>query len=129
MFMSIGEVAEIVDVATSTLRYYEDIGLISPPQRVNGRRRYSETILPILALIQLAKDSNFTLDEIKELLYDFPDDMPISQRWQLIAERKIAEVEALIQQAQSTKALLEESMNCEYLHFELDIALKGTTTK
>jgi len=123
MFMSIGEVAEIADVATSTLRYYEDIGLIAPPERVNGRRQYSEKVLPILALIQLAKDSNFTLDEIKELLYDFPDDMPVSQRWQIIAERKIAEVEALIKQAQSTKALLEESINCQYLHFELDIAL------
>ena len=66
MEMSIGEVAEIAEVATSTLRYYEDIGLISATRRVNGRRRYAPEILPVLALIQLAKDSNFTLDEIKE---------------------------------------------------------------
>ncbi|MEM9955599.1 MAG: MerR family transcriptional regulator [Chloroflexota bacterium] len=123
MGMSIGEVAEMMGVATSTLRYYEDIGLIAPPQRINKRRQYDEAILPILALIQLAKDSQFTLDEIKELLYDFPQDVPISHRWQIIAERKIAEVEARIREAQETKALLEESITCEYLHFELDVAL------
>ncbi|GAB5494302.1 MAG: hypothetical protein Phog2KO_45170 [Phototrophicaceae bacterium] len=125
MEMSIGEVAEIAEVATSTLRYYEDIGLISATRRVNGRRRYAPTILPILALIQLAKDSNFSLDEIKELLYDYPAEMPISERWQMIAERKIAEVEALIREAQSTKDLLQESMTCEFLHYELDIALQS----
>ena len=123
MEMSIGEVAEIAEVATSTLRYYEDIGLISATRRVNGRRRYAPTILPILALIQLAKDSNFSLDEIKELLYDYPTEMPISARWQIIAKRKITEVEALIKEAESTKALLQESMTCESLHFELDIVL------
>lgn len=122
MDMSIGEVAEIVGVATSTLRYYEEIGLIPEPQRLNGRRRYAEDILPVLALIQLAKDSNFTLDEIKELLHDFPAEMPVSERWQIIAERKIAEVDAIIQQAQSTKELLVESISCEFLHFELDEA-------
>lgn len=122
MDMSIGEVAEIVGVATSTLRYYEEIGLIPEPQRLNGRRRYAEDILPVLALIQLAKDSNFTLDEIKELLHDFPAEMPVSERWQTIAERKIAEVDAIIQQAQSTKELLVESISCEFLHFELDEA-------
>lgn len=118
--MSIGEVAEIADVATSTLRYYEEIGLIKPDRRVNGRRRYQPTILPILALIQLAKDANFTLDEIKELIHELPADMPISKRWQLIAERKISEIEAQIAAAQSTKALLEESMTCTFLHYELD---------
>ncbi len=118
--MSIGEVAEIADVATSTLRYYEEIGLLKAPPRVNGRRRFQADVLPILALVQLAKDANFTLDEIKELIYDFPTDMPISQRWQAIAERKIKEVDAIIHQAKSTKALLVESLNCTYLHYELD---------
>lgn len=120
MEMSIGEVAEIAEVATSTLRYYEEIGLIAPPKRVNGRRRFTPAILPILALIQLAKDANFTLDEIKELLYDFPAETPVSERWQTIAQRKIKEVEQMIREAESTKALLEESLNCLHLHFELD---------
>ena len=120
MEMTIGEVAEIAEVATSTLRYYEDIGLITPHRRMNGRRRYLPDVLSVLALIQLAKDANFTLDEIKELIYDFPTEMPISERWQVIAQRKIEEINQIIREAQSTKALLEESLACQYLHFEMD---------
>lgn len=121
--MTIGEVAEIAGVATSTLRYYEDIGLISPHRRVSKQRRYLPNILPTLALIQLAKDANFTLDEIKELIYDFPSEMPVSKRWQIIAARKIEEIKAAIREAQSTQALLEESLDCPYLHFEMDTDL------
>lgn len=121
--MTIGEVAEIAGVATSTLRYYEDIGLIRPHRRVSKQRRYLADVLPTLALIQLAKDANFTLDEIKELLYDFPTEMPVSERWQIIAARKIEEIKAVIREAQSTQALLEESLDCPYLHFELDTDL------
>lgn len=120
MEMTIGEVAEIAEIATSTLRYYEDIGLITPHRRINGRRRYMPNVLSVLALIQLAKDANFTLDEIKALIYDFPAEMPISERWQVIAQRKIHEINQIIRDAESTKALLEESLDCEYLHFEMD---------
>lgn len=126
MEMTIGEVAEIADVATSTLRYYEDIGLIMPHRRINGRRRYLPNVLTTLAFIQLAKDANFTLDEIKELIHDFPDEMPVSERWQQIANRKIEEIDKVIRDAQSTKALLVESLDCTYLHFELDADLKFT---
>src|SRR5689334_10269910 len=38
--MTIGEVARQVRVAASAIRYYEEIGLLPAPARVNGRRRY-----------------------------------------------------------------------------------------
>lgn len=124
MEMSIGEVAEIADLATSTLRYYEEIGLIDPPKRVNGRRRYTPDILPILALIQLAKDARFTLDEIKELIHGFSAETAVSHRWRIIADRKIDEINQVIADAQSTKQLLEESLTCTFLHYELDTDIK-----
>ena len=123
MEMTIGEVAELAEVATSTLRYYEDIGLIQPHRRENGRRRYLPDILSILALIQLGKDANFTLDEIKELVHDFPADVPVSERWRIIAERKLLEIEAVIREAQATRDLLAESLECSFLHYELDSGL------
>ncbi len=121
--MTIGEVAELAEVATSTLRYYEDIGLIQPHRRENGRRRYLPDILSILALIQLGKDANFTLDEIKELVHDFPADVPVSERWRIIAERKLLEIESVIREAQATRDLLAESLECSFLHYELDSGL------
>lgn len=118
--MTIGEVAEIIGVATSTLRYYESIGLLPAPQRVNGRRQYSAAVLPLLTMIQLAKNANFTLDEIQELIHGFPVDMPVSERWRTIAARKLREINVVIHQAQETRALLEETLYCPYLHFELN---------
>jgi MerR family redox-sensitive transcriptional activator SoxR len=67
--LTIGEVANLAGVQTSTLRYYEDIGILPAPQRVNGQRRYSREVLVVLAVIQLAKDANFSLTEIRDLLY------------------------------------------------------------
>lgn len=121
--MTIGEVAQIIGVATSTLRYYESIGLLPAPQRVNGRRQYSADVLPLLTMIQLAKDANFTLDEIQELIHGFPVDMPLSERWRAIAARKLREIDDAIRQAQETRALLEETLYCPYLHFELNASL------
>lgn len=118
--MTIGEVAEMVGVATSTLRYYESIGLLPPPRRVSGQRRYSADVLPILAIIQLAKDAHFSLDEIQELLHGFPADVSLSERWKIIASRKLREVDEIIRQAQETRALLEEALHCPYLLYELD---------
>lgn len=123
--MTIGEVAQIIGIATSTLRYYESIGLLPAPQRINGRRRYSADILPLLTMIQLAKDANFTLDEIRELIHGFTVDMSLSERWRTIAARKLREIDAAIHQAQETRALLQETLYCPYLHFELNTSLRS----
>ncbi|HLU10628.1 MAG TPA: MerR family transcriptional regulator [Oceanobacillus sp.] len=44
--LTIGEMANMIGVQTSTLRYYESIGILPPPRRVSGRRRYSRDVLP-----------------------------------------------------------------------------------
>jgi MerR family redox-sensitive transcriptional activator SoxR len=118
--LTIGEVARIAGVQTSTLRYYESIGLLPAPRRVSGQRRYSPDILPVLAVIQLAKDTHFTLDEIRALLYGPPEDTTPSQRWCLLVAGKLDEINALIAQAQERKALLEESLESAALQRELD---------
>ncbi|MBN9634276.1 MAG: MerR family DNA-binding transcriptional regulator, partial [Actinobacteria bacterium] len=42
---TIGEVSVRADVAATTLRYYEQIGLIPPPARVGGQRRYDDAVI------------------------------------------------------------------------------------
>ncbi|MFN2279344.1 MAG: MerR family transcriptional regulator [Candidatus Promineifilaceae bacterium] len=118
--LTIGEVAEATGVPTSTLRYYEKLGIIPPPQRSSGQRRYHPEVLQIMAVIQLGKDVGFSLPEIKELLYGFPEDMKPSERWKRLAQRKIAEIDEIIASAVDMKRLLESGIKCEYLHLELD---------
>ncbi len=118
--LTIGEVARMAGLQTSTLRYYESIQLLPAPRRVSGQRRYSPDVLAVLAVIQLAKDTQFTLDEIRTLLYGPPVESTPSQRWCELVLQKLDEVNALIAQTQELKALLEESLESDALQHELD---------
>jgi MerR family transcriptional regulator, redox-sensitive transcriptional activator SoxR len=118
--MTIGEIAQMAGLQTSTLRYYESIGILPPPRRVSGQRRYSLEILQILAVIQLAKEANFTLPEIRALLYDYSEYSTPSERWKQLARRKLHEVDEMIRRAQEMKQLLEEGLESEALLYELD---------
>ena len=55
---------------TSTLRYYESIGLLPAPQRVSGRRRYDAGVLQRLEIIRTAQQAGFTLAELRVLFDD-----------------------------------------------------------
>ena len=119
-WLSIGEVAAMVDMQPSTLRYYESIGLLPLAKRVSGQRRYTNAILPILAVIQLAKEASFSLPEIQTLLHSQVEGEVLSQRWQTLATAKIRELDVVISRAQDMKALLEETLSSRALQFELD---------
>src|SRR5215204_5791278 len=82
----IGEVARRTGVATSALRYYERIGLLSPAERVGQRRHYSPSSAESVALIRLCQDAGFTLAEIGRLLAAWSRG---SRAWSRLAERKI----------------------------------------
>ena len=80
--MSIGEVAARTGIPASTLRYYEQIGLLPVPRRENGQRRYGPEVLRLLALIQVAKQASFSLTEIRNLL---ETESPVAEGWRAIA--------------------------------------------
>jgi DNA-binding transcriptional MerR regulator len=62
--MDIGEVAKASGVPASTLRYYEEKGLISSSGRYGLRRLFAAGVLERLALIALGRAAGFSLDEI-----------------------------------------------------------------
>jgi MerR family transcriptional regulator, redox-sensitive transcriptional activator SoxR len=98
--VEIGEIASRTGTAASAVRYYEQLGLISPDERRGGRRQYSHTAAERVALIRLCQDVGFSLREIREIL-DVPRRQPRS--WTRIAERRIEELEERI--ADATKDL------------------------
>jgi MerR family transcriptional regulator, redox-sensitive transcriptional activator SoxR len=119
-WLTIGEVATMVGLQASTLRYYESIGLLPPAKRVSGQRRYTTAILPVLAVIQMAKEASFSLPEIQALLHSRTEGEVLSQRWQALAAAKIRELEVVIRRAEDMKTLLEEALDSDALQFELD---------
>ena len=66
--MDIADVAKRSGVPASTLRFYEEKGLIASLGSPGERRRFAPQILDQLALISLGQSAGFTLEEIGELL-------------------------------------------------------------
>lgn len=65
----IGEVAQRAGVSATTVRYYEEIGLLRTPLRSSaGYRRYSDDAVEVLLFIRKAQVLGFSLDEIREIL-------------------------------------------------------------
>ena len=62
--LDIGEVTERTGVAVSTLRYYEERGLIESVGRRGLRRQFSADVVDRLALIALGRAAGFSLEEI-----------------------------------------------------------------
>lgn len=97
--MRISEVAGRAGVSTKTLRYYEEIGLLPPPDRTpSGYREYSPGVLDRLAFIRAAQAVGLTLGEIREVVA-FRDrgETPCAQVLDLI-ERRRNELDARIEE-------------------------------
>jgi MerR family redox-sensitive transcriptional activator SoxR len=120
--MSIGEVARRAGIRPSALRYYEGVGVLPAPERENGRRRYDgevlREVLDRMAVVRVAQQAGFTISEIRTLLNGFSEETPPSERWRLLAEEKLPEVEALVKRALGMRAVLERGLRCECLRLE-----------
>ena len=113
--LTITEVARRAGLRPSALRYYEEAGLLPPPARASGRRRYDAGVLAELAVIRLAQSAGFTIAETRTFLHGFAPETPPSDRWQELAAEKLPEVEALIARARAMKDILEAGLRCECL--------------
>ena len=124
--LTISEVARQAGIRASAIRYYESVGLLPLPQRVSGQRRYHADILRRLAFIQAAQAVGFSVSEMQTLLRELDGDAPLSTRWQSLAQRKLTEVDALLQRAQSMKRVLENGLHCSCPNLEqcIDCVLK-----
>lgn len=116
--LTIGEVARVTGKAASSIRYYEQIGLIPAPARVSGRRRYPRAVLRALAVIDTAQRAGLTLDEIGLLLVASPGDPAATERLRQVAVRKLPEVRALIERAELVSRWLEAAAGCTCLSLD-----------
>ena len=67
--MQIGEVAEQTSLSLRTIRYYEEMGLVTPAARTTGGfRLYTESDVARLRLIRRMKPLEFTLEEMRDVL-------------------------------------------------------------
>lgn len=111
--LTISEVARQVGLQASAIRYYEQIELLPPAQRMSGQRRYDSAALHRLAIIQRARQLGFTLDEIRQLFFGFRNVTRASERWHTLSRRKLAELDGLMNGIKTVRRLLKTMMeNC-----------------
>ncbi|MGH2913585.1 MAG: MerR family transcriptional regulator [Solirubrobacteraceae bacterium] len=108
--LSIGDIATRAGMSTSRVRFYERQGLLEPPERTGGKRRYQPTVLRRLAIIDAAQRVGFSLLEIKDLLGS--RDGPAHERLRRLAIRKLPDIDELIQRATAVQALLRFCGDC-----------------
>ena len=65
--LTIGEVERRSGVKATTLRWYEDVGVLPAPERVSGQRRYPPAVLRRLEMVDAAQRAGCTLAEIADL--------------------------------------------------------------
>jgi DNA-binding transcriptional MerR regulator len=111
--MTIGAVAALAGKRPSSIRYYEQIGLLPPATRLSGRRVYGPDTVRTLAVIETGQRAGLTLDEIRVLLSAAPGDQAAIERLREVAERKLPEITALIERSQIVRGWLECAARCE----------------
>ncbi|MFI6177959.1 MerR family transcriptional regulator [Nonomuraea sp. NPDC051191] len=109
--LTIGELAERTGVATSALRYWEELGLIPEPERVSGQRRYPPSAVELVAAILLLREVGLTLREVKTFLAvrSEPGDA-----WRELYRRKLDELDERIARAQVARTAIAHGMACPH---------------
>ena len=105
----IGEVAAETGLATSAIRYYEDLGLIEPVGRVSGRRLFPDSVPRRLRAITAAREAGFSLDEIRRLLDSQTEG---SDDWIELVQAKIIETQGRIKRLRLIEKTLRDSLTC-----------------
>jgi MerR family transcriptional regulator, copper efflux regulator len=118
--MTIGEVARRAQVATSTIRYYERRGLLTPDARQSGQRRYTAGTLRRLVFIGMMQDMGLTLDEACGIL-----NAATVAEWKSIADQRLAALDGQIAQLQHVRALLAAALFCRFDHPATDCTIMG----
>lgn len=109
--LTIGELASRTGVATSALRYWEELGVLPAPARVSGQRRYPPSAVELVGVVLLLRDVGFTLREVKAFL---ASRSLAGDGWRELYRRKLTELDQRIAQAQVARTAIAHGLACPH---------------
>jgi MerR family redox-sensitive transcriptional activator SoxR len=109
--LTISELAHRVGVATSALRYWEELGLLPTPTRISGQRRYPASSITQVGIILLLRDVGFSLAEQKAFMASRAG---ARDEWQRLARRKRDELDVQITRARAAREAIDHALRCPH---------------
>src|SRR5215217_2266732 len=105
--LTIGELAAQFSLGTHVLRHWETMGLLTPAERVNGRRRYRHEHISRVVMIIRGKAAGLSLEQLREVF-----NAPSRQARQTVLTQQHSELDQRIIQAKASQRLIEHAMEC-----------------
>ncbi len=108
---TISQLARATDVPTTTVRYYERIGLVEPEDRSRGNYRlYSDESLRTLKFIRTSQAIGFTLDDVRALLSTPENGAASCRQVQSLIEDRLADVSQRLKDLRHVQRVLKLSL-------------------
>lgn len=101
--MQIGEAAIIAELPVKTVRYYADIGLVTPGRSANGYREYTPADARRLGFIGRARTFGFSVEECRRLLSLYEDSGRASRDVKAMATAHLARLDAELVRLQTLR--------------------------
>ena len=112
-YLTVGEAARRCGVNTSTLRFYEERGLIKSERTTGNQRRYQRATLRRISVIKVAQTIGLTLEEIGEALAELPDARTPNKRdWESLSRKWRIHLDSRIEQLQRMRERLTLCIGC-----------------
>ncbi|MCX5514402.1 MerR family transcriptional regulator [Kaistia algarum] len=109
---SIGEASRTSGVKITTIRFYEQIGLLAAAARTEGNRRvYDAADLKRLSFIRHARELGFSVDDIRELLGMTEQTNSSCHEADSLAKRRLKDVDRRIEQLTALKSELQRMVD------------------
>ncbi len=110
--MNIGQASKLSGVPSKTIRYYEDIGLVSPARRqTNGYRDYTDSDVSILLFISRSRNLGFSISDTENLVSLWRDQHRASADVKALALNHIEQIEGRISELKQVRDTLIDLTN------------------
>jgi Cu(I)-responsive transcriptional regulator len=110
--MNIGDVARRSGLPAKTIRYYEDIKLVTPKRSENGYRVFQDSDLHKLTFLGRARALGFTIEDCRTLMALYEDKFRESAQVKTVAKDHLRVINDKIKQLQSMRETLAHLVSC-----------------
>lgn len=112
-FITIGELSKRTGVAVSTLRFYEEKGILHPLRTGGNQRRFLRSDIRRVSFVLIAQKLGLALEEIVAHLANLPEGRnPTLTDWQKISRAMREQIDARITLLNRTRNQLDQCIGC-----------------